>query len=394
MALAATLGAAWAAAHFADHGAVPLRGPESRNATSYLVIEPANSVDSLHALPIEALRLSAHVVSLLQQLGIFTVGQLTTAPRSDLPARFGDEVLTRWDQAAGQSDELMVTYQMPPRFRTDSSIEHPTDRYGVIQGLLQQLMQRIADTLIAHSRGVLELVCTLNCQLPDISDVDPASQTTALVLHLHLSRPTHAASHLLELISMKLDRRSLPGLVEHITLEAPVTAPLERRQQVLFPECTHVFESHITRFIDRVSTRLGNQAVACPNLLQDFQPEKSFFYREPAADRPAVSSRAKASFSTLCRPIPWMTRPLFLNTPPGAAGRRGLGRQRPARSPAITQPALSNRPTLGTGTDRNRWWREHTVRRDYFRVETDQGQHLWVFHQLTDGKWFLHGRFE
>jgi protein ImuB len=39
------------------------------------------------------------------------------------------------------------------------------------------------------------------------------------------------------------------------------------------------------------------------------------------------------------------------------------------------------------------WWRGYSVRRDYYRLETDQGHWFWVFRHLHDGQWFLHGMF-
>jgi protein ImuB len=39
------------------------------------------------------------------------------------------------------------------------------------------------------------------------------------------------------------------------------------------------------------------------------------------------------------------------------------------------------------------WWRGPTVRRDYYRAATISGQHLWMFHQIADGGWFVHGVF-
>lgn len=40
------------------------------------------------------------------------------------------------------------------------------------------------------------------------------------------------------------------------------------------------------------------------------------------------------------------------------------------------------------------WWRGRSARRDYYRVETAAGRWFWLFRQLTDGRWFLHGVFE
>jgi protein ImuB len=40
------------------------------------------------------------------------------------------------------------------------------------------------------------------------------------------------------------------------------------------------------------------------------------------------------------------------------------------------------------------WWRGPIVRRDYYRVETDEGTFFWLFRRLDDNSWFLHGEFE
>jgi protein ImuB len=40
------------------------------------------------------------------------------------------------------------------------------------------------------------------------------------------------------------------------------------------------------------------------------------------------------------------------------------------------------------------WWRGRSARRDYYRVETQSGRRLWLFRRLTDGRWFLHGKFD
>jgi protein ImuB len=39
------------------------------------------------------------------------------------------------------------------------------------------------------------------------------------------------------------------------------------------------------------------------------------------------------------------------------------------------------------------WWRGPSSRRDYYRVETESGQRFWLFRDLQDQRWFLHGEF-
>jgi hypothetical protein len=39
------------------------------------------------------------------------------------------------------------------------------------------------------------------------------------------------------------------------------------------------------------------------------------------------------------------------------------------------------------------WWRGDDVRRDYYIVETDTGERFWVFRNLLNESWYLHGIF-
>jgi len=39
------------------------------------------------------------------------------------------------------------------------------------------------------------------------------------------------------------------------------------------------------------------------------------------------------------------------------------------------------------------WWRGSLTSRDYYRVETASGHRFWIFHNLRDRQWYLHGEF-
>ena len=39
------------------------------------------------------------------------------------------------------------------------------------------------------------------------------------------------------------------------------------------------------------------------------------------------------------------------------------------------------------------WWRGPMTSRDYYRIETDSGQRFWIFKNLRDKQWYLHGEF-
>ena len=37
------------------------------------------------------------------------------------------------------------------------------------------------------------------------------------------------------------------------------------------------------------------------------------------------------------------------------------------------------------------WWRGASVRRDYYRVQTEESLRFWLFRNLADDRWYLHG---
>ncbi len=89
----------------------------------------------------------------------------------------------------------------------------------------------------------------------------------------------------------------------------------------------------------------------------------------------------------MARPLRLLARPVLLsavsvapNGPPLAFSWKG-GERRIAR-------------TWGPERIQTGWWRGQSALRDYYRVETAEGQWFWLFRQLSLRRWFLHGVFE
>ncbi len=86
-------------------------------------------------------------------------------------------------------------------------------------------------------------------------------------------------------------------------------------------------------------------------------------------------------------------RPLRLFNPPLTINR-GTGEQENDRPPALL-PITEDSIVRSWGPERieTGWWRGLTVCRDYWRVETETGQQFWIFQDLRNKNWFLHGQF-
>ena len=140
---------------------------------------------------------------------------------------------------------------------------------------------------------------------------------------------------------------------------------------------------HFATLVERLSSRLGRQAVAGVRLRPEAQPELSWHYD------PLVEHRRRAAGRKRC---PTSCRRVRCDC------CRGRGRFWPrhrARRAAAEVPHAGQEQHIAQSWGPERietgWWRGRPVGRDYFRVETAAGCRFWLFRRLRDGKWFLHG---
>lgn len=405
VAIADTLGAAWAMARFgkcrmqgecrteeecgmqnseiATSSQFAICNPQFSicNLSPICVVPPNQHVAALQPLPIEALRLSDDLVDLLHQLGIYRIGQLEALPREDLTARFGPQLLMRMDQAAGRRAEPVPAQPLPLEIEAEQSLEYSTTRHEAIEMLLEHVIHQVARLLVRAGRGVVQLQCRLRCE--GGADVD---------LSIGLFRPTASARHLSQLVAMRLERVSLPSPVLAARARAAATAPLACLQQELFSDAPlHESPHYLADLVDRLSSRLGRQAVVGVRLQADAQPELAYHY-VPLVDalgkHPRRNPVWRAQRPDLPpRPLRLVRRPIPLDT---------------ALRPSADPPQHfywhheEHRVTQAWGPERieTGWWRGRPVGRDYWRVETATGSRLWLFRRLRDEQWFLQGTFE
>ena len=373
VAIADTIGTAWAVAHFSSSWGRP--------SSSFLVVPPGESLAALRPLPIEALRLPEKVVDLLHQLGVDRIEQLEALPRRELSSRFGPELLRRWDQAIGRLAEPVPAHQPTPEFRADWSPPQPTARKETIEAALEQLIRQVVATLIRSDRGVVRLECRL-----DGSGALPEDLTVGLF------EPSVSAKHLFQLVQLHLERVRLRAPVSAVHVAAAVTAPLIHRQQAMFfcgdgNDSSRQRSRQLAALVDRLSSRLGRRAVVRARIVSDAQPELAW-QRDPLLQGLRRRRRRKSLPADLPpRPLRLLRRPIALPAtsivPDGPPLRFHLGRH----EHEVTH-------TWGPERIETGWWRGRTVGRDYYRIETATGRRFWLFRRLRDGRWFLHGTYE
>ncbi len=394
VAIAATVGAAWGLAHYGQSPPntifalqdADIHQDNRSNDQKSSVTQPAPQVVSTRQtaaatapLPIEALRISPASIELLHRLGVDRIEQLLTLPRDELAARIGDEVTTRLDQALGNSDEIILAHQPPTAFQTEWALEHPTDQHQVLFQAVKHLTQHLGHLLQAQNQGALQICCTFHMG------------AKLITITAGLFRPTAAADHLFQLLSMQLESCHLPGSVSKIVLAAIHTARLIYEQQALWQDDNHEQPQVLAGLIDRLSSRLGSATILAARLRSSALPEEGYALiplTGPQSSLARLNSAAgkRAPFQAGHRPLQLLQPPQPLNvvrvTPNG---------------PPIYFDHAGKRQQVGRhwGPERieTAWWQGSCIRRDYYRVECKSGCRFWIFRQLNDQSWHLHGRF-
>jgi protein ImuB len=390
-AMADTAGAAWALARFAERQA-DLFCPRHGQRTA------------LASLPIEGLRLDAAIVETMLKLGLRRIGDLYPLPRAPLARRFGDQPLTRLDQALGTVAEPIEPRRVVPAFRTRLAFAEPIGRPEDIAAATSRLLAALCRQFEQAGVGARRLEIALY-------RVDGSVDRTAI----GTSRPNRDNPRLMKLFEEKLGELD-PGFgVELMILAAPEIETFDGTQDAL-PETgaasgrvalssdapTADIEGTID-LADRLALRLGRENVVRLLPRDSHLPER--VQTAGGATRPAAAGawRRVADLKNarptrlLQRPEPVEVTAIVPDDPPSVFRWR----------------QHAHRIVRADGPERiaDEWWRPRTdgsrppantvpLFRDYYRVEDDDGGRFWLFrdgpYALTAGgrpagRWFLHG---
>ena len=435
LAIADSVGACWAISHYQSHSRCEHDSPENG-----WIAPPGQSRQVIESLPVEALRIWPDTVATLSRLGIETIGQLLRLPRGGLATRLGHPLVKRIEQAIAEVDEPIGVYRAPPEHSATATLEYSTSDQKILADRIERLVEKVRAGLATCQRGAQRLVCRL-----DLSAHPP------LTFEIGLFAPTIDGDHLSGLLVNRLESMKLPSCVERITISVTLSGPLRTAQVSLFAtemgdengSTNGMSGSSLSRFVDSLSNRLGRDAVVSVTLEKDPLPENAFSVLPLTGNRFA-SAKSVSSSSVRLRlpekssaksprssdqncwpkhldcshaaayepsPSDAMRRPLSLLVDPipiAVAFEEDLFLRQ------VPSPRLPSRIRLDGSTHRivdhwgperieTGWWKGPCIRRDYYRIETDQGRWWWIFRNLvsetqaSDTKacycWMLHGKF-
>ena len=374
--IADTPGAAWACARFA---------PPGRE-----IVPPGETRAALGPLPVAALRLEPELCAMLERLGLARIEQLHPLPRPALTARFGMDLVTRLEQAWGQSAEPISPRTPRPAHRAQLAFAEPLLETEALRAVAARLLEQLCTGLEMAGQGARRLTLA----------VYRVDNSTAC-MRIGTSRPCREVHQLARLFAEKLQEID-PGFgIERAILAAEVVEPLLPEPLAWRGMGAGDLDQarDLAPLVDRLSNRLGEDAVA------QLVPQASH-----------IPERAQRRVPALChtKPEPFPGRRLQGEAP--ARPLRLLARPEPieAVAPVPDQPPVLfrwrhalHRVARVRGPERlaPEWWRApeadpSALTRDYFAVEDTLGGRFWLFREglyLTGAaslpRWYLHGMF-
>lgn len=357
--LADTVGLAWAA---------------SRAITGErITLVPANNGEAwLSRRPYAALRLDGVVHDRLDRLGLRTVGDVLRLPRSELPSRFGPLLLRRIDQALGRRDEPIEPVRPPAPVSVGWSTETPLTDASAVLLILERLIRRLLVRLPVWE-GMTQLIGRFNEHPP---------------LRVGTASPSRSEERLFSLVRLALDRQPPPREVSRIIVTAETVRLPNSERTSLFDDHRRVErERAFHQLIERLSNRLGAEAVSWPVLAGDPLPEHAFRLQPATGGDPRHSESSSTAISAVAM------RPILLLPEPARIEVLAVHPDGPPHRLTLQGRTCVLVFAFGPERFEANWAIRAESRRDYWRVETEAAERLWIFRCRRSGEWFLHGRF-
>lgn len=357
-AIADTIGAAWAVAHYGK--VTPL-------------IEAGKQKDAITSLPPEALRLDPFFIDRLHKLGLYTVGSFMDMPRQTLRRRFGQQILTRLDQVLGTELEIIRPIRPTLPYQEWLPSLEPIRTARGIEIAIKNLLERLCQRLCLESRGVRSVTLTCHRIDKEIQEIT-----------INTGRPSRDPRHLYKLLELKIPSIEPALGIELFLMEAGITEELTEYQQTLWKSAGED-EKAVAELVDRIAGKVGPDKIHRYLPQEQHWPERS--YKE------AASIREKADTT-------WRTdrlRPICLLAVPE---KIEVSFPVPDYPPMLfIHKGKTHRIVKADGPERieQQWWLENGLHRDYYCAEDEGGARYWLFrsgHFFEEkSAWFLHGYF-
>jgi protein ImuB len=314
--------------------------------------------------------LAENIISLLHNVGMRILRDVFGLPRPELARRIGPAALATLDRMRGTDQEALPLYQPPDHFAHRIDLDDRIEAWPPLLFPLRRLCSELSLFLAARDGGVQR------CELVLDHENHPATR-----IRIELLTPQREAKTLYELARSRLERAALTQPVCAIALIARDLPTLRPQHQDLF-EPRRAQALDWPELAERLRAHLGDDSVRGLAQAEDHRPEHAWRFacgnRSDTSPLPQARVRVAREAATSAPPPSraFSSRPLWL-----------LHRATPLRGP--TPRILAGPERIESG-----WWDGDDVCRDYYVVQTREGQRAWAFLPAgaSDG-WMVHGWF-
>ncbi|HLQ13986.1 MAG TPA: DNA polymerase Y family protein [Steroidobacteraceae bacterium] len=304
----------------------------------------------LAPLPLTLLALPEEPLAALQDAGLQCIGELLVLGAAAIAQRFGPGASLYLQRLCGEVREPLRMVRAPQRFTSRCEFADPVTDTTALLFPLQRLLAGLQGFLRSRDRAVQRYTLCLEHH-----------RRAATRLEIGLARPGRDAAQLLALARERLAASTLGAAVHGLGLEAhELLQPLVLQNDLFSRAAQH--SEQLQQVIDRLAARLGESAVQTLRGAADHRPERA--WRMSAASVTA-SAAAPVGPAVPVRPCWLLPQPLHIDRP---------------------QELFAGPERIESG-----WWDGADVARDYYLARGADGAQLWVFHDLRNGAWCVHG---
>ena len=307
--------------------------------------------NALGRMPVSLSRLPEKIITALNATGIRQLKQLFALPRDALARRFTPALLSHLDRMTGVQSDPRELYRPPDVFEERIELNYDIEHHPALLFPIKRLVNDLAAYLAGRDGGVQRFIIALEHEnFPDTH------------ITVGLLSAERDGARLFDLAKSRLEHTTIPEPVRGLRLIARELPPFVPAGRDLFDE-RPALALPWEALRDRFRARLGSDAVYQLNLHPDPRPEKTLRITPQLKKEPDVLLLPPRPTWLLDHPIPLRDYDLRV---------------------------LSGPERIESG-----WWDGGDVRRDYYVVQTSQGQRAWAFQPagVNDGAWMLHGWF-
>ena len=278
----------------------------ARGISGITIIPTGEEARRLAELPIDVLEPGEEILDTLNSWGIHTFKALAELPATPLIQRLGQQGLYLQRLAKGEAQRKLVPTEPAGLFQENIDLEEPVEFLEPLQGVLDQLLERVTSRLMARSLATDCVQLNMGLEIhPDKqlkTSCEGEKTETTYQRTLNLPVPTQDARTLSKLLQLDLAEHPPHAAVRKIRVEA-IPARIRAGQTGLFqalapePAKLEITMARLRAIVGEKDEQ-GRDRVGFAAVLDSYKPDSFQVFRSSEAAKAASKAKGKAGLQT------------------------------------------------------------------------------------------------